>query len=617
MMTFFFVIVVLVGILDMMLPCDGEFVLYPNVNAVPQASTSCNNNNPPFVCLGTTETYMDCQTMCLASNTTTCYLWTWSPTTHHCWTRADNSWLAESWNGYYSACDNSTVPDCAPNAFKVQATYNTDRLLGHMDMLSPAVTFDFWLKNDTVYGNKWETSGILQVDLTDSALMYYASELSPSLLRIGGSPEDSIFFDATGGCVPGGSGPSSSYYCSQVRPYIYGCLHPSRWMEILEFVQRTGLKLTIGLNVCYGRTSPTSSMDFSNIRALLNFTIASGLADQIAFFEFGNEVTHASPTSTSGLTPLQWVSDVSGLAELIHTMYTAAGLTPPPVAGPDDYDLNGYIEIVKTMKNMSMTPDRFLALTYHQYPQCLPGASLVLEPSCLESLASTAKAMASLTNDTPFRMFAGETADHSGGGVLGVTNTFTSSFYYAYQLGALPSNNITLAARQCLMGGYYELLNKTTLIPNPDFYIAWLTRNLINKYVPGKENSTPLARAIEVKVDFDVSTSGLQVFAFVNTEGVPVVMAINLNRDKDVDLTVYHYAPPPSPPDSNRMTFGNCEYHLRGDVDSNRVTLNGNPLVTTKGEKLPQLDSIAIHSTSVITTVQSSSIAYIVYGCLW
>ena len=70
-------------------------------------------------------------------------------------------------------------------------------------------------------------------------------------------------------------------------------------------------------------------------------------------------------------------------------------------------------------------------------------------------------------------------ADHNGGGVANLTDTFISSFYYAWQLGALPLYGVELAARQTLSGGDYELLQRGTFEPNPDYFVAWLFRALI------------------------------------------------------------------------------------------------------------------------------------------
>ncbi len=69
------------------------------------------------------------------------------------------------------------------------------------------------------------------------------------------------------------------------------------------------------------------------------------------------------------------------------------------------------------------------------------------------------------------RVYTG--AEHSGGGIDGVTNRFASSFYYSYILSELLNNGVTAMLRQCLQGGDYELVNKTTFLPNPDYWILW------------------------------------------------------------------------------------------------------------------------------------------------
>ncbi len=37
--------------------------------------------------------------------------------------------------------------------------------------------------------------------------------------------------------------------------------------------------------------------------------------------------------------------------------------------------------------------------------------------------------------------------------------------------------------RQCLKGGDYELINKTSTIPNPDYWILWLWTQFIGNHV--------------------------------------------------------------------------------------------------------------------------------------
>ncbi len=50
----------------------------------------------------------------------------------------------------------------------------------------------------------------------------------------------------------------------------------------------------------------------------------------------------------------------------------------------------------------------------------------------------------------------------------GTTNTFLSCPWYLVQLGMLASTH-TVQCRQTLRGGYYELVDKYTNTPNPDW----------------------------------------------------------------------------------------------------------------------------------------------------
>jgi heparanase 1 len=83
----------------------------------------------------------------------------------------------------------------------------------------------------------------------------------------------------------------------------------------------------------------------------------------------------------------------------------------------------------------------------------------------------------------PRRVVLGEGGPHNGGGIDGVTNTFASSSYYLDALGALPVAGVTGFNRQALVGGDYELLNRTTFLPNPDFWVAYGYRLLVGPRV--------------------------------------------------------------------------------------------------------------------------------------
>lgn len=433
---------------------------------------------------------------------------TWSSSSHHCWERTDNQWQPIVASGDVAGCIAGTIPGCSGppppwNGTSVTATIETSVAIGHVNPLSPGVALDFWKWNDPTYGVKWHNSSAQEIDLSDPGLRALASALSPALLRIGGSPDDSIVFDVDGTCVPGsgGNGPApNGYYCSQVHPYVYDCLTPQRWEALLEFASSTGLKIAFGLNGCYGRMSADSPMNISNAVAIIAAAAASPHVSALWGFELSNEVV---PNTIS---PAAWSRDAASLSAAAAPLFAAVGLPTPPFAGPAQGGCLALGGVAATIPKGVLG-----ALTYHQYPECVSAdPAFTLNPSCLDQLDSQATgcvAAAAPAPGPPFpAVWAGETADHSGGGVPGLTDTFRSSFYYAWQLGALPANGVELAARQCLSGGDYELLQRGSFAPNPDYWVAWLFKALFGGAVP--------SQAYNVSMDVATDISGVRAFAF-------------------------------------------------------------------------------------------------------
>ena len=63
------------------------------------------------------------------------------------------------------------------------------------------------------------------------------------------------------------------------------------------------------------------------------------------------------------------------------------------------------------------------------------------------------------------QLWVGEAAAAWHSGADGVTNAFTSSFWWSDALGALAAHNHTVYCRQTLLGGNYGLLNRTNYQP--------------------------------------------------------------------------------------------------------------------------------------------------------
>ena len=116
-------------------------------------------------------------------------------------------------------------------------------------------------------------SSIPYIDFTNSDLITLTSALSPGILRIGGSGEDSVIYNISGECSESNKwNITGSYYCSEVKPENYYCLNMSRWKQIFEFLDSTNLNVVFGLNACYARLTDDEQMDISNIHSLLHYT---------------------------------------------------------------------------------------------------------------------------------------------------------------------------------------------------------------------------------------------------------------------------------------------------------------------------------------------------------
>ena len=199
----------------------SAWVTFPSTNAVDGCGMSCSaSSDPRFRCLGHVETLASCAALCSAAPS--CAIATFSSFTGNCWQRVDDAWAPKPSDSSTTLCDDAIVPACAPpppyNAPNV--TFSVGAPAGvPLHPLAPAVALDFWLPDDPRFGEKWGNSGLLGIDLASPALRAYSAALAPAVLRLGGSPEDSIVFDADGSCAPGGgSGPFPGYYCSQVHP---------------------------------------------------------------------------------------------------------------------------------------------------------------------------------------------------------------------------------------------------------------------------------------------------------------------------------------------------------------------------------------------------------------
>ena len=258
----------------------------------------------------------------------------------------------------------------------------------------------------------------------------------------------------------------------------------SRWEQIVAFCKATGLQLVFGLNGAtrrpyYGYDAPLD-WNLNNTELFVQY-VANNSAAHIYAFELGNELCDK-------VNPATYAADIRRLRQLV-VEYWPDGETKPLVAGPDCNPPSSSVWTDDFLGNITTELD---VLTYHNY------VGYGLDPKLAQEIMNTSWAFFNRgpARAAPFidgwqtlgkgggmEIWAGEIAAAWHSGEPGITNRYISSFWYADALALLASIGHTGFQRQSLVGGNYALLNRTTMEPNPDFFVAQLFHDLMGERV--------------------------------------------------------------------------------------------------------------------------------------
>jgi len=225
------------------------------------------------------------------------------------------------------------------------------------------------------------------------------------------------------------------------------------------------------------------------------------------------------------------------------------------------------------------------AITWHEYYLNGHNSSLedFLDPKVMEKYRAQTKEVVAMRDrlapGVPIWMT--ETGSAYGGGKQGVSDRFGGSFVWADKLGVAAQEGVDLVARQALFGGTYHLLGGD-FAPAPDYWLSVLHKRLVGGGV--------------LKVALEGAPSTLRMYAHCskNATGV-VVFGENMGADPVVVT-----------PQSMRPNVGGdqpvTEYLLspfQGDLTSKVVMLNGNPLAIAADGTLPPLEGRTITNITV------------------
>lgn len=371
-------------------------------------------------------------------------------------------------------------------------------------------------------GPFWSSSGQVSLigderrppyDFSRPRLRELAKELSPALLRIGGSAADMTFYDLSD--TPPAQAPSGYEFVST----------KAQWLGVKDFAAATGMELLVTLNVGPGPRHADGSMDVAQARALAEWAKQNGLP--VRLWEAGNEVNgfpfvHKPVYSRSGA---EYAADYAALRTALKGVETTARLAGPSSAyWPEQGEVNPILaDFLAAATDVDV-------VTWHYYPQqsrrCPVAVrratpELMLQPAMLDEVRKWASQVEKAAGAK--EIWLGESGGAQCGGEPGVSDGFAGTFWWLDQLGNVARRGHRISVRQSLSGASYGLLNEDTLEPRPDYWASVLWKRLMGTRV----------------LDASVS-GGSSVRAYAHCArgraGEAVALVLNLDASETVQL---------------------------------------------------------------------------------
>ncbi|CAL8994647.1 unnamed protein product [Prunus brigantina] len=467
-------------------------------------------------------------------------------------------------------------------------------------------TLDWWPTNKCDYNQcPWGKAGIFNLDLDNKILNNAIKAFNPMRIRVGGSLQDQVNYGV-------GYGVKSCEGFKKQESGLFGfsdaCLDQKRWDELNDFFNNTKAKITFGLNALQGKqVSPKDKSlrigdwDPQNSRDLMEYTIAKGY--RIDSYELGNEL--AGSGVAARIESDQYAKDIKKLKEVVTELYPDASKRPKIIGPASFYDKKWYENFLR-----ATGPGVVDAVTHHLYNL---GAGVdpalidrVQDPFFLSEIAQTFYDLSNTIKEFgPWsEAWVGEAGGAYNSGGKDVSHTFVNGFWYLDQLGMTSTYNHKVYCRQALIGGNYALLNTTTFIPNPDYYGALLWHRLMgNRVLSTTHLGSPYLRAYS--------------HCSKNQKGITLVL-INMSNTTTFDVAVHPsynlYLGPIRVRKHGRIVGREREeYHLTpegGNIQSDVVLLNGNPLKLTNSSDIPKMKPKLVDPTSAIS-VAADSIVFV------
>ena len=448
----------------------------------------------------------------------------------------------------------------------------------------------------------------------DPTLLQLTSHLGggSAILRVGGSDQNSFFYDMASEKSEPFSAKSGGKCCSH-RGSCHGCANdctmPQKyWKSITTFANASGHRLMFGL-----------VPEVDQATALVTHSAQNGLP--VHAFTFGNEKDDAGVIA--GYQPLRKLLDDKSL-------FPAAA---PLLAGPDvamqrhdtieaalagaDASINDKLDWVENFTAaVASTLDVVSWHTYdfhssdigvqdHATLQLTPETERFWSTEYLDMALRLNENITSIArrNAPGADVWLSESDSICHQGIDGITNAYLNSVWLVNRLGMMANANVSVMARQSLIGYNYSLLGNwpvEPIKPNPDYYTTVLFKRLFSGTVLKTTVTSSAATSAATSAAAGGTAGGragnetARAFAFCAAHGRAGAIALALvNFDANSPATFYFGSP------SAPIAVSHREYILSPGGDpvvasvawsSREMLLNGEALAMggPGGAKLPE-----------------------------
>ncbi|KAM1982178.1 hypothetical protein ACFX15_038573 [Malus domestica] len=464
-------------------------------------------------------------------------------------------------------------------------------------------TIDWWNHEKCDYGHcPWGNASALNLNLSHPLLAKSIQAFDQLRIRIGGSLEDQLLYDVG----------NLKYPCHPFRKmkgglfgFSRGCLTMSRWDELNQFFSKTRSIITFSLNALLGRHHKgggawVGDWDSSNAYDFIKYTVSKRY--QIDSWEFGNELSGSGVEASVGAG--QYGRDLIKLKSIINHLYNESVPKPALMAPGGFFDQSWFTRLLQV--SGSGTVDIISQHLYNLGAGVDPTlVKKILDPHYLDrAYGSFHDLEQTVKKNGPWAsIWVGESGGAYNSGGRNVSDTYVNSFWYLDQLGMSAKYNTRVYCRQSLVGGNYGLLNRTSFVPNPDYYSALLWHRLMGQGVLSANNN---------------GSADLRTYAHCTRGRAGItLLLINLSNETNFIVNIANVLDTDLGAQAGNVSKESYfkrglkrtvswvgrkaldeaiyreEYHLTpkdGDVKSKTMVLNGAPLEITKDGNIPELE---------------------------